>query len=551
MPYHGVPVRHRNALIVLAVLVAAMVGVAATWSAARAIRREMRAALESQARSLASSAAATMNPALNRAALAKHDMDGPEYAQVERELRVMRDRWRDAGVPVRFVFTLLPDPASPSGMVYVVDAEEKGPDKSKPGEQMRMFSSDAGPPDWRHLQAFAYTDAYGTFFAGFAPVLSAGGQVEAVVGIDLDAAQAEASVREVVLSGTIPALAAALLAVLLAWWMAHRTSAPLDRLKACAVQMGTGDLSVRPDGGAPGEIGEIGRSLESALGSLRGIVAEADGTATRVRDACERLLERADDRRRAIAAVGDSTVEAAGRARAVAQSAASLVKDAQEAATVTRGAAECGVGALGDVAQIDAGVQAVIARGRDLATQLEVLRGRAATVDAALEARVHVANRSAVLSLNAEIEASQAGDAGRGFAVVAREIRRLAEQAAANSMQIEDNVRAMHEALEAGHRATEDFATAAADASARSGRLATSMAESIRELERTTPRVNAIGDRCEHFRAEGEAMQASLRASANAATDLRGFLDAFDATLAELRDRSAEVHRLLSKLRTS
>ena len=543
--------RYRNALIVLAVLVAALVGIASTWSASRSIRREMRASLETQAKSLVATAAAEVDVALNRAALAKHDIAGPEYAKVEGMLRALRDRWRAAGVPVRFVYTLLPDPASPSGMVYVVDAEEKGPDKSKPGEQMRIFANDAGPPDWRRMQAFGYTDAYGTFFAGFAPVLAADGQVELVVGLDLDAADAEASVCDVVIGGTLPALGAALAAVLLAWWMAHRGATPLDRLKACAEQMGTGDLSVRPDPNAPGEAGEIGRSLEHALGTLRGIVTEADGTAVRVRDACERLLERAEERRGAIAAVSDSTVEAAGRARAVAQSAAALSRDAQEAAQVTRGAAECGVSALGDVAQIDAGVQAVIARGRDLASQLEVLRGRAATVDAALEAMVHVANRSAVLSLNAEIEASQAGDAGRGFAVVAREIRRLAEQAAANSMQIEDNVRAMHEALEAGHRATEDFAAAAADASARSGRLATSMAESIRELERTTPRVNAIGDRCEHFRAEGEAMQASLRASAGGATDLRGFLDSFDATLAELRDRSAEVHRLLSKLRTS
>ena len=551
MPYHAAAVRYRNALIVLAILVSAMVGLASTWSAARSIRREMRTSLETQAKSLVATAAAEVDVALNRAALAKHDIDGPEYAKVEGMLRAMRDRWRDAGVPVRFVYTLLPDPSSPSGMVYVVDAEERGPDKSKPGEQMRMFSNDAGPPDWRQMQAFGYTDTYGTFFAGFAPVLAADGHVELVVGLDLDAAEAEASVRDVVLGGTLPALGAALAAVLLAWWMAQRGATPLDRLKACAEQMGTGDLSVRPDPTAPGEAGEIGRSLENALVTLRSIVTEADGTAVRVRDACERLLERAEQRRGAIAEVSDSTVEAAGRARAVAQSAAALVRDAQEAAQVTRGAAECGVSALGDVAQIDAGVQAVIARGRDLASQLEVLRGRAATVDAALEAMVHVANRSAVLSLNAEIEASQAGDAGRGFAVVAREIRRLAEQAAANSMQIEDNVRAMHEALEAGHRATEDFATAAADASARSGRLATSMAESIRELERTTPRVNAIGDRCEHFRAEGEAMQASLRASAGGATDLRGFLDSFDATLAELRDRSAEVHRLLSKLRTS
>jgi methyl-accepting chemotaxis protein WspA len=77
----------------------------------------------------------------------------------------------------------------------------------------------------------------------------------------------------------------------------------------------------------------------------------------------------------------------------------------------------------------------------------------------AIEVISDIADQTNLLSVNAALEAEKAGEHGRGFLVVAREIRRLADQTAAATLDIEHTVTHMQSAVSTGVMEMDKFSS--------------------------------------------------------------------------------------------
>ena len=92
-----------------------------------------------------------------------------------------------------------------------------------------------------------------------------------------------------------------------------------------------------------------------------------------------------------------------------------------------------------------------------ISPELAVTREKADNITQVVTTITRVAGQTSLLSTNAASEAEKAGEHGRGFRVVAREIRRLADQTAVATLDIESRVRLMQGAVPAGVRQMDMF----------------------------------------------------------------------------------------------
>jgi len=137
-------------------------------------------------------------------------------------------------------------------------------------------------------------------------------------------------------------------------------------------------------------------------------------------------------------------------------------------------------------------MESLSAATHSITDKLTTIRAKANKINAVVTAITKVADQTNLLSLNAAIEAEKAGEGGAGFAVVAREIRRLADQSAVATMEIEQMVEAMQEAVSSGVAQTRELTEAMERGIAASESISGQFGDIIQRVESMAPRYEAV-----------------------------------------------------------
>ena len=227
-------------------------------------------------------------------------------------------------------------------------------------------------------------------------------------------------------------------------------SRPIRDAAQVATQVAAGDLTARITTKAYGEAGQLLGAVDKMTMDLRSLIGRIQQSSITLMSTATEISATSRQQGEAVSDYGASTSQAAAAVKQITATSLELLKTMNEVNKVagqTRTMASDGQDNLGEMAR---SMQQLADSTSSIGSKLSVISERAGHINLAVTTIAKVADQTNLLSINAAIEAEKAGEYGLGFLVVAREIRRLADQTAVATLDIERMVKEMQYSVSAG-----------------------------------------------------------------------------------------------------
>jgi len=204
-------------------------------------------------------------------------------------------------------------------------------------------------------------------------------------------------------------------------------------------------------------ISELAAGIQQMLDSLNSLVARIQQSGVQVTSSATEIAATAKEQEATVteqAATANQIKATVTEITATSKELVSTMNDVTEVAWKTSEGANAGRSSLTSMEQT---MHQMMEATDSIGSKLAVLSEKAGNINTVVTTINRVADQTNLLSLNAAIEAEKAGEYGVGFAVVATEIRRLADQTAVATWDIEQMVKEMQSAVSAGVMGMEKF----------------------------------------------------------------------------------------------
>jgi len=325
-------------------------------------------------------------------------------------------------------------------------------------------------------------------------------------------------------------LAAALCGLLLM----RAIMAPMQRIVQILEVMRTGDLSKRLNLERKDEFNAVETGFNDMMTELTALVSQAQRSSVQVTTSVTEIAATSKQQQATATETAATTTEIGATSREIAATSKDLVRTMTEVSTAADQASVAAGSGQQGLARMEETMHSVMGAADLVNAKLAILNEKAGNINQVVVTIVKVADQTNLLSLNAAIEAEKAGEYGRGFAVVATEVRRLADQTAVATYDIEQMVREIQSAVSAGVMGMDKFSEEVRRGMSEVQQVGEQLSQIIHQVQALAPRVLMVN--------EGMQAQATGAEQINHALVQLG--DASSQTVESLRQASFAIDEL-------
>jgi len=311
-------------------------------------------------------------------------------------------------------------------------------------------------------------------------------------------------------------------------------TAPVQRVVHALDKLRSGDLSMRLSLDRKDEFGAIESGFNEMAEALANLVSQAQRSSVQVTTSVTEIAATSKQQQATATETAATTTEIGATSREIAATSRDLVRTMTEVTSAADQASSLAGSGQQGLARMEDTMHQVMGAADLVNAKLAILNEKASNITQVVVTIVKVADQTNLLSLNAAIEAEKAGEYGRGFAVVATEVRRLADQTAVATYDIEQMVREIQSAVSAGVMGMDKFSEEVRRGMFEVQQVGEQLTQIIHQVQALAPRVLMVN----------EGMQAQATGAEQINQALAQLSDASTQTVESLRQASFAIDEL-------
>ena len=309
---------------------------------------------------------------------------------------------------------------------------------------------------------------------------------------------------------------------------------PLAHLVGALEMMRRGDFTRRLQLLRRDEFGVLSEGLNRLADDLSVLVGQVQRSGIQVNTAATEIAVTARQQQGTANEIAATTAQIGATSKQISSTSRELVRTMGELHSVAEQTAQLATSGQTAISGMEATMRQIMAASGSITSKLAVLNEKTGNINSVVTTITKVADQTNLLSLNAAIEAEKAGEYGLGFAVVAMEIRRLADQTAVATYDIEKMVKEMQTAVSAGVMGMDKFSEEVRHGFEENRQVSGQLAQIIHQVQALTPR----------FQTVNEGMQSQATGAQQISEILTQLSEAAQQTAESLRQSNLAIDQL-------